>query len=818
MNFTYKSFKFRNYHLYLPLLFLATVLIFSCGESKRGKGNDSESPFVINELMAVNQTRLLASDGQPYDWIEIKNVSKESASLEDYSLVLEKTENGKLEQKQWFFPAVDVKGGGYVVVFASKKDGSGLKGLHADFRLPSSGGKLQLLDDDGAMVSEVEYERLGDDECLRRVDSVTYEKSYECSPGYANSRKGFMQYCAASERHEKAGLRLWEVHPKGIKKGNAWIELKNTSDHDINLEGYHLATSMKHPDKWKFPSVSLKPGDTYVVDCKKDHFKPGSNPSIILSRDGKFVDGICTSDAPYGTSTGRTDGEPGLFFFPTPTRGSENSGSRFRFLSSKPTFSPSAGVYAKDDTIVVRLQPCIGTVRYTTDGSRPTSSSPEFNDSLTLSKSTTLRAYCEGDSLSMQSPVGTYTFIFDNKHDIPVFNITVNKSDLYDYSHGIYERGPGAEKEFPHMGANYWKSWWKQAHIEFFDDKGKGFSDHCELGIFGGFSRALPKKSFKIRFRDYLGQSSIRYDLYADGRTEKYKNFILRSGSQDIGGVMVRDEFFTSLMAPHCPHLLIQPYRPCALYVNGEYFGLYYIREKIDKHFVARHLGVSSDSVSILMSGMYCEEGSSKDYDELMAYVKSHDMSKKEHLAYAEKKIDFEGLIDFKLGEIYAINTDVGNVRYVRSTDRLSDKRWHIVYYDLDATWVGDKTASYYLVANGGTGPGSVSVHNMIIFQLLKNKEFRKQFMERLSYHMHHTFTPENTTAVFDSLVNRIKPEMEYNCERWKNVLSYSSWERNVATFRKKFEHRSKDMLNDLRKTLSITSEEEKKYFSDLGF
>jgi hypothetical protein len=278
---------------------------------------------------------------------------------------------------------------------------------------------------------------------------------------------------------------------------------------------------------------------------------------------------------------------------------------------------------------------------------------------------------------------------------------------------------------------------------------------------------------------------------------------------------MVRDEFFTSLMKPQSPTLIIQNYRPVALYINGEYFGLYYIREKIDKNFAAQRLNTSNDSIIIMMSALYCEEGNLKSYKEFISYVKSHDLEEAEHYNYVKEHFDLTSLIDYKLGEIYSGNTDVGNVRYLQSLDKNSDKKWYVVFYDLDATWVVNKSAAYHLL------PGGTSVEravNLLISKLLKNNEFRALFLERLSLHMHKTFSAKNATTVFDNLINTIKPEMVRNCERWSNLMSYSKWESNVEEFREKFQDRDKDMLNDLREVLKITDEENAKYFADLGF
>lgn len=832
------------------LIFL-TMVIFttSCNNKK-------DSPFVINEIMTSNHAGIIADDGELYDWIEIKNISKESANLKGYTLIVEKDKSNKKDdnadssndneqdnnkakekkakknknnkdndtnkgekKKTWEFPEMMVKPGQCVIVYASKKDLKDPKGeLHASFKISSKGGLVQLLND-GDVVSEVKYGKLADDQSYRRIadNDTTFEASYQQTPGFNNDIKGYEQFNTLIEQQRKSTpLKLWEVHSKGFKDGNTWVEVKNVSNDTVNLQDYCLTNSKKDTTSWHFPDVILKPGELYVVDCKREEFKIGGKNSVTLIKNNKFIDGIWGAAAPFGVSIGRVDGKDGFFFFPEPTKGKENTTTPYRTIAAQPTIKNEAGVISDKKKMTVQIDTHGFTVHYTTDGSIPTEESPVYKDSISIDTTTIIRAYCPNDTASgiMHSAITTSTFIYDEKHDIPVMNITVDSLDLFDKHRGIYADGPGHGSEFPYKGANFWKKIWKRAHIEFFDSI-QGFSEDCELAIFGGFSRALAKKSFKIRFKDVTGPSEIIYDLYNEGKPSKVKNFVLRSGSQDITGVMVRDEYFTSLMAPQSPNLLVQAYRPVALYINGSYFGLYYIREKIDKHFAAKHLNVDNDSISIIMSAMYCEEGNKKDYYDFISYVKSHDLSEQEHYDFVKENFDFEGLIDFKLGQIYSRNTDVGNVRFIRSSDPKGDKKWHVVFYDLDATWVANKSSSYYL------NPGGTSVEravNIIIAKLLKNDDFRQLFMERLSHHMHKTFTTQNATTVFDNLINTIKPEMKRNCERWKNIMTFERWEANVEKFRERFEGRNADMLNDLRKVMEITEEEEKKYFADLGY
>lgn len=455
------------------------------------------------------------------------------------------------------------------------------------------------------------------------------------------------------------------------------------------------------------------------------------------------------------------------------------------------------------------------TTHYTTDGSEPTDQSPIYSQPIEIDSTTTIRARCESDSLGMSSNIVTGTYVLAD-HQMPVVSISVNPDDLYSFSNGIYANGPGYGTEIPHYGANFWKKWWKKAHVELFDGK-DGFSEDCAVAIFGAFSRQSAKKSFKIKFTDDYGPDHIYYDFYNEGKAVKVKNFVLRSGSQDNNRAMVRDEFFTSLMKKNSPSLLVQAYRPAALYVNGWYYGLYYIREKIDKHFVARHLNVSNDSVSIIFAGSVVEEGSGQDYREILSFAQSHDLSNQENYQHIKDKVDLEGLIDYKLGQMYSINTDHGNVRYVRSTDAKSDKKWHVVFFDLDWTWLNLNTGAEPYLRTNCENPMQRQ-QNILISALLKNSEFRQLFLEHLSKHMHTTFSTANTTKVFDDLVASIKPEMPRNCERWPRLLPYSRWEKEVSNFRSHFQDRNKTLLNSLRRILAVTEEEEQKYFADLGY
>lgn len=831
-------------------LIAAAVTFLACGTSSDGSPTEldpEDQVLVINEVMASNRTGIMAEDGQLYDWIEVKNISDRSVALEDYSLTFEKKtkknkkdkkgkkdekkektdkkekgEKGASDKKEWKFPKTELAPGAVVVVYASKRNiAQPGKAMHASFKISSKGGVLRVMKGSG-VVSELKYGKVNGDQCICRTQKGKYEKSYMQTPGFENNDDGFEAYNAIIAKQRRSPLLIWEAHSKGassrvLKENDGWIEVKNVSDQTVQLSEYSITTKQDNLVKWSLPEKKLEPGDVYVVQRNRAKFNIGSSETILLLKGDKFVDGVCTKPAPYGVSVGRKNGKEGFFFFRETSRGKENSGQPRRFIAEAPTFTVKPGVYAGKKSVAVKLNTHGCKVHYTTDGSAPGLKSKVYKDSIVVTENTVIRAFAEGDDDHIRSESTAGTYLLDREHKMAVMSISCNPGEMFDSRSGIYVAGPNAGKEHPHKGANYWKNTTIRAHVEFFDGK-KGFSLNCGLAIFGGFSRAEPKKSFKLKFKDNYGPDELNYDVFGRGKKVKLKNMVLRSGSQDIYGVMVRDEFFTSLMHEECPELLVQDYRPMALYINGEYFGLYYIREKVDKHFVARHLGVSKDSVRIVMAGKYHEEGPEKEWKALMSYLKNKDMKTAESYKWVCDHLDVLAIADQNIAQIYTRNTDMGNVRYVYSPDSIGDRKWHVIYYDADATWNASPPVAYYIRTSGvedGTFNGS---NNIIINALLKNKDFRALYLERVSHHLHKTFAPNHVTPFFDAIINTIRPEMPYNGKRWPKVLPMEKWENNVTKFRSKFADRPKMLLDGLRKELKITPAEEKKYFSDLGY
>lgn len=848
---------FYNPSVFKFALVFLSYIIMACQPkdlSQAERDEQFEKQLVINEVVASNRTGLQRVDGgEPCDWLEIKNVSKEPVSLKGYVLLVTNapkdstatdTTATKQEQqervKDWNFPDLTLQPGEHLLVFTKKKcDGkTTVKGaLVATIKMAGRGARIQLVTPQQTIASEVTIPDLPADQAYVRGEDGKFHPSYYPTPGMDNNEGNYEAYARRLGTARKSPLVIWELMSRADKNSENWVEVKNVSGQPVQLGEYALATKTEDKDKqqkaesgkpveWTFPEGTLQPGEIRLIrlrgkkatDAQKEaNIKLGNAETLLLLHKGKFVDGVCAKNTVQGSSIGRTESGVGLYYFSSPTPGTENPATGSRMIAHAPQFDKQSGVYDKVGNMVLHLIAASGDVHYTTDGSQPTMASPVLRDSLIVSKSTVVRTFDAGDSTRMRSAVSTHTFILGAKHDLPVVTIAANPADLYSHNSGICANGPGYTPEHPHKGANYWKPWAKPAHLAIIEKDGTRLETDFDLRIFGGFSRILPKKSFYLKFNNRYGANEVPYDFFGEGEAQELRSIVLRSGSQDQDRCMIRDEFFTGLMADECPHLLIQKYRPVALYINAEYQGLYFLREKVDKHFLARHLGGDADSTSCIMSVWNAEFGSSASWYGLLNYAIENDLKDAAAYKFVSERADLEGLIDWKLGQIYTGNTDIGNIRFVHSSDPAADGRWHFVYYDLDATWVTFGSPSKYLRCSGGrlSSLSHNDKHNVLAGHLLENAAFRQLLLQRLSHHLRVTFHPNRTIKYFDQLVKSIRQEMKRDCDRW-NYHTYAGWEKQIADFRAKLLTRPKGMLDAFREDLKITPEEEQKYFKGL--
>ena len=765
----------------------------------------------INEIMA-SSSLYLSPEGKASDWIELYNYGASQVDLSGLYL----TDNVKKPKKDPALCGV-IEPGGVMLIFAGD-DAVRENGVNVMGFTLAKGETVALCDPNGNVICSVEIpETLKKDRSYAYGGIVSaslvtdnrpegYVDTSFCTPGYENGAEGYEKYIAEKDKSLGALViyELMTVNDEFYKQsGNYydWVELKNVSSKTIDLSDYYLSDDPDEAFEWRFPSRKLEPGKTVIVFCSGNtkltsskylhaSFKLSSEGErlAVTHKDGAVSDSAYISDITYKGSYGRMDGRSGFFYFASPTPEQPNKGG-MRFVANAPVFSAAPGIYAKDSSFAVAIAG-EGVIRYTLDGSEPNEKSAVYSGPLEVSASTVIRAvaYAEG---RLPSGIATAEYLLCGGHDLPVVSIAADPDDMFSEERGI------CYGEYGDRNANFRQNWERKVHFTLYDTNGETVSADCGIKLTGEGSRKLPKKSFQLKFRSLYGTDELVYDIFGDGSYTEFKCIKLRVG-EDYPLAVFRDELTTSLAAE--TGLLVQKYRYCVLYLNGEYYGIYCFRNKIDEYFIADTEGCDPDDVTIVIYDGSVEVGSKKAYKEMYSFVTGNDMSKTANYEKACELIDVESLADWVIVQVFTGNRDLANDRAYL----VEDGKWKWILYDTDWGY-HDHNAAYYLFTKFNRNTARIAS------ALLKNKDFKDLFLTRLGQRLDTVYSYESVCARCDELASIIASEIPANSARW-NIAS-KTWNKSIDEIKAFVAVRRDEIVKQTKSRFGLSESDVKKYF-----
>lgn len=517
---------------------------------------------------------------------------------------------------------------------------------------------------------------------------------------------------------------------------------------------------------------------------------------------GRIVHQTDRTAVPHNASRGLAgDGSGKWMFFTEPTPEAANSSKAFSTAkTANVRFEPSGGLY--DSTIIVSMISDIGApIYYTTDGTEPTTESAVYSEPIEVSSTTIFRAISYCDTLLPMMPV-TQSYLFAN-HEItlPVFSLVTDPYNLYDENYGIYVEGPNAEEADPHFGANYHKDWERPMHVElFWPDGSTGICQNAGVKIAGAWSRAHPQKSFAFHARSAYGKNKFDCKLFNDKDITEFKSFLLRNSGNDWYNTMFRDALITGLVSKN--NIDIQAYQPAVVFLNGKYWGILNIREKINEHYVANNYNwVDADEVDLLENGGSLVHGMTSHYDAVKSYLNSRSMSDADNYKYISTQIDIDEFIEYMVLELYCNNGDWPGNNCKLWHPQIEGGRWRWIAYDTDFGFGlysdGYNDDNLRSCMNNNSGPA------FVFNKLLKNSTFKRDLVNRFADRMNREFRPDVVNSLIDSLKNNITSEMLYHVNRWH---PFGNWTNNINRMRTFAEQRPDYMRQFIRDDLSAGS------------
>lgn len=581
-----------------------------------------------------------------------------------------------------------------------------------------------------------------------------------------------------------------------------WVELYNNTAEDLDLGGYYLSDKEDNPTKWAIPDGTIIPANgTLLFWCSnRDDFdginwhtnfkitQTRNNESISLADpNGQVIDSH-PIDIPNqgGHSRGRfPDGTDNWVIFLNPSPEANNSNPSPEY-AGKPAIQPAAGFYTGSLEVSILLSDPNHQAYYTLDGSTPSDLSTPYAGPFTIDETTVVKAIVYSDDpATPPSFVDYHTFFIDETFTVPTISVS------------------GDEVEVLLQGATFLEP---IGTLELFDENGDRVADATgDYNKHGNDSwNFYQQRGIDFITRDQLGDDhSVKHAIFPHQTDrDQFQRLILKAAANDNysfepGGAHIRDAFVHTLSQEANLNLDERTYEPCVLFVNGQYWGVYEIREKVDDHdFTSYYYGQNRFEIDFIKTWgfTWIEYGDWTQWYALTNFIANNDMADPANYAYVSARLDIMSFLDYIILHSHNVSADWlnWNTAWWRGRDPTGGaQRWRYILWDEDATY--GHYINYTFIPDQGPLADPCNVeeitpdidfegHLQIFERLFANPEFFALYINRYADLTNTYLGCDYMIELLDRLTDRIRPEMPRQIERWGG--SMAEWEENVDNLR----------------------------------
>lgn len=418
-----------------------------------------------------------------------------------------------------------------------------------------------------------------------------------------------------------------------------------------------------------------------------------------------------------------------------------------------------------------------------------------------VDKCTVVRAACrDADGNFGEVKTESYFVGYDAKagyRDMNVMSVVTDPGNLFDYDTGIYVLGrkydedAGNGESLAEKDANAYQhgmEWERPADIQIFNpEREKLLNQSCGVRIQGGGSRSLLPKSLNFYARENYSLATRFYtDLFGTGYMAD--TVTLTAGGQDTIAKF-RDMFVSTLSRDR--NFCTMNYEPYVMFLNGEYWGAYWLTERYTDTFLAYYYGVDEDNIIMIKNGKLnrdSEEDLSAYYS-MTNYLQDTDFSTAENYESLGYVIDLQSYIDYYATEIYigswadwpgtneafwrarktAGNTEGGGEG--------ADGRWRWMLFDVNTSSLREKSVDKDVLKH-------TLERSPAFFNLCQSDAFKKQFALTFMDLANETFSVENTEPVIDAWLALMREPLEAHLTRFYGREGLYRLDEEVADIR----------------------------------
>lgn len=614
-------------------------------------------------------------------------------------------------------------------------------------------------------------------------------------------------------------------------KYSDWVELYNTGGTAATLSGLYLSDDPTDLLKWQIPgTVTIPAGGKRMIFCNDRGSVSGTVINakfkltqtkgewfIISTATSVIVDSVKLRLTQKDHSRGRvTDGAGTWGIFNNPTPNAVNTGAKIDY-APKVTFSLAGGFFSGPQSVSLSCPDLTAVIRYTLDGSQPTGASPAYTGTpIAITATKLLRARAFPAAATYLPSFGEHNTYFINETISPNFNVVSvggnYNSFFYGWAGDIYNT------------------------IEFFDKahnfkfKQEGRSSPHGNDSWGG----CDQKGFRYYAEDELGvANSMNYQFFQNSPRDSYKVVILKAaGSDNYPGYNtrachIRDVFSQTLAGDYGLEFDYRRYDATILFVNGEYWGVYEIRDHVDNDYTEYYYGQKKGKVDILKywGGMDVEDGSDTGYVNLYNYILANPMTVPANYEHVKQFLNVKSFAQYFIFNTFLVNSDMLNWNTMWWRGRAgSGVKWKFSLWDQDNvldlgenfTGLGTTTAENSPCNLFTKFLGNPNImHTDMLVRLMENPEFAQLYNDQFIEMLNGPLDCAKALPHLDSLIANIQPEMVKQIARWGGTMT--QWQANVTHMRQQLEHRCLVMSQKLDSCMDLNPQRLKVNVSPAG-
>lgn len=660
-----------------------------------------------------------------------------------------------------------------------------------------------------------------------------------------------------------------------------WAEIYNGGTTDVDLSGYGFADGKKNLFKYTFPEGTVIPAGGYLIVCCDDgltstdtseHHAPfklsSAGETLYLTHPAYgTLDVVEVPAAQTDITYGRYENGAGTFSNLTPTPAASNDSAERVVIVAAPAFSAESGFYDDGFNLDITAD---STILYTTDGTDPKTSAtaqtysgsiriydntsepnkhsagkdislyddadPNFN----VDKGQIIRAVCV-DADGNYSDVVTKSYYIGKTaayyQDMKVVSIVTDPANLFDEDTGIYVVGNSYYNWRNSMAydsslrewdlrnpTNYNQSgreWERPADIQVFENGQLAFESSVGIRIAGNATRSNQQKSIRLYARSDYGKSKMNYEFF-EGLTdingnpiEEFDKVTIRNHGNDISDAKMRDEIVQELAAGM--DLSLQASERCILFIDGEFWGFYSLKERLEDDYVQSHYGIDKDNVTTLKNGeVEGDAAVGQSYVDFYDWAMTADMTDAANYQKVCDTIDIGSFMDYMILQTYVCNYDWCNTDWTnnwqmwRSNTTVDgndygDGKWRFMVYDTEYSGglYGEAGTQFTYDQLGNLNRTNEWTNiGSLFYKLIENETFRSEFAESYRWHVENTFDYE--TKVKPLIDEYAAAQKEATCITWKRFHGSwgdrmaSNYDSGVQTVRTFYQNRARYALQHL--------------------